>query len=152
MKLSLFILLFIASAFAGVNKDLQPFTNNFLQVESHNQHRRGGGVLVSDKGAIGRWQVTPDCVGFYNIQLHKNVRVADVYNEKTNEIIGAWYLNYCYKKSGSILWAFNNYNMGHNNTTRIYYPYVLRILSVQYLSLAVDGKNIKKMTRNFIYL
>jgi hypothetical protein len=114
---------------------LEVFIPAFLQAESENmQHRANGDIVKSPAGALGRWQVMPDCLGTYNKHKNKNFKVKQLADPEVNEIIGRWYLNYCLKLSrGTIVLAFNRYHQGHNSDKhRLYKSYLMKICPAEY--------------------
>jgi hypothetical protein len=106
---------------------LEPYIERLLIAESNNEHFRGRYVIQSHKGAIGRWQVMPDNADWFTRHNSLDVTVADLFDERTNAIVGYWYLRYCYMRArGNIAMAISFYNMGHNSG-RVNYSYLQKI-------------------------
>lgn len=111
------------------------FIPQLLTVESSGSHYdKNGDVKISQSGAIGKWQVLPETALFFNSKNGLDYPVQSLYDETTNEIIGKWFLRYCYDISkGNIVLTFNRYHQGQNSSRyRIRHSYVGRIVPDKY--------------------
>jgi len=117
---------------------IKTIINNLVHEESSGYHTMRGKVVVSHKGAIGRFQITAPALEDYNkYSRGKKYTLQSLYNARINKIVGIWYLNrfidYYWRRgfiySDTIMLAINTYNQGITNTARgkIYYPYVSNI-------------------------
>mgnify|MGYP000129261288 CR=1 FL=1 len=109
---------------------LERYVPAMLRAESDRRmYREDGSVVVSPAGAIGRWQVIPDTLGFYNVRMNRNYKVAQLSDPAVNERIGRWYLLYCANTCRTnVVITFNRYHQGHNAPrARLYYSYLKKI-------------------------
>ncbi len=118
-----------------VSPALEVFIPALLKAETDDrQVYKSGRTIKSAAGAIGRWQVMPDCLGYFNQRTGSNYKVSQLSDDKVNEIVGRWYLQYCYVLSRSnIVLAINRYHQGHNaDKHRLYKSYLLDICPAEY--------------------
>lgn len=127
-----------------VSPRIETFIPALLQAETKNRMcYNSGKIVMSDAGAIGRWQVMPDCLGYYNKKKNQNYKVKQLSDERINEKVGRWYLQYCYTISGNnIVLAINRYHQGHNSDKHwLYKSYLLDICPAEFKAYMV-GKRV----------
>lgn len=95
--------------------DFDRLCRAIVMVETGGRHYRDGRVVISDKGAIGLYQVMPDTVGFFNQRTGNDYRVADIYDRKINALVGRWYIGFLLNRFGDMDEAISAYLMGHNS-------------------------------------
>jgi len=123
------------------------YVDSLLWAESRGKHKKANGrVIISPKGAIGRWQVIPETVGYFNMKNGENFLVRDAFDEKTNARIGRWYLDFCGVKAGSnLVYTFNAYHQGHNaGRKKIFERYVASIVPREYSNFISTKKVIRR--------
>lgn len=113
-----------------IDEVLIQYVRPLLIAESGNSHyNRRGKVKKSHKGAIGKWQVMPDTSDFYWMKVGGYDTPACLYDEITNQIIGYWYLRYCFKAAdGDLALTFSFYNRGHNTKQLASVSYLKKII------------------------
>jgi len=105
------------------------YCHGIEQTESDGMHFKNWKIVISPKGAVGKWQVMP--YSAYDIirwSGRKDLKVSDIYIESHNEWFGRWYFSnaYFYTFRANRSKAISSYNMG-TNSKRMNWKYVKKV-------------------------
>ena len=130
--------------YTGPTVPIETLLKRLRVQESNDSHKVRGKVVMSHRGAIGKYQITPIALAHFNIfsGSKKKYTTNSLRHEWINKMIGRWtFFNNLSNKSlqhydlpDRMCLAINFFNMGAGNTWRgkIYYPYVSNICREYY--------------------
>ena len=152
-----------AEGYTGPTVPIETILKRLRVQESNNRHKVRGKVVMSHKGAIGKYQITPIALEHFNIfsGSKKKYTTNSLRHEWINKMIGRWtFFNNLSNKSlqhyelpDRMCLTINSYNMGMGNTWKgkIYYPYVSNICP-EYYPYFIDRRIIFKQGKKVLRL